>query len=59
MLPSLKTLGSELLPSAGYCSYPGVEPDPMLAEIRSRAGFEEVRVLARQCREQFLAERNQ
>ncbi|HTS76415.1 MAG TPA: protein kinase [Bryobacteraceae bacterium] len=45
--------------TAGYCAYPGIEADPMLAGIRSNAGFEPVRALARQCREQFLAERKQ
>jgi hypothetical protein len=45
--------------TGGYCAYPGIESDPLLAGIRSNAGFEEVRALARQCREQFLAERNQ
>jgi len=45
--------------TAGYCAYPGIESDPLLAGIRSNAGFEEVRALARQCREQFLAARKQ
>jgi TolB-like protein/predicted Ser/Thr protein kinase/tetratricopeptide (TPR) repeat protein len=44
---------------AGYCAYPGIESDPMLAGIRSDAEFEDVRALARQCRDQFMAARNQ
>jgi tetratricopeptide (TPR) repeat protein len=45
--------------AAGYCAYPGIESDPMLAATRSNAGFEELRALARQCREQFLADRKE
>ncbi len=39
----------------GYCAYPGIESDPLLAGIRSDADFEGVRALARQCRQQFMA----
>jgi hypothetical protein len=45
--------------TAGYCAYPGIESDPLLAGIRSNAEFEEVRALARQCREQFITARKQ
>jgi serine/threonine protein kinase len=45
--------------TAGYCAYPGIESDPLLAGIRSKADFEGVRALARQCREQFMAARKQ
>jgi len=45
--------------TAGYCAYPGIESDPLLAGIRSNADFEGVRALARQCREQFMAARKQ
>ncbi len=45
--------------AAGYCAYPGIESDPLLAGIRSNPDFEGVRALARQCREQFMAARKQ
>jgi serine/threonine protein kinase/tetratricopeptide (TPR) repeat protein len=45
--------------AAGYCAYPGIESDPLLAGIRSNADFEGVRALSRQCREQFMAARKQ
>jgi hypothetical protein len=45
--------------TAGYCAYPGIESDPLLAGIRTNADFEGVRGLARQCREQFMAARKQ
>ncbi len=45
--------------TAGYCAYPGIESDPMLQAIRSNAGFAELRALASECREQFMAARDQ
>ena len=45
--------------TAGYCAYPGIESDPLLAGIRSKAEFDGLRALARQCREQFMAARKQ
>jgi TolB-like protein/predicted Ser/Thr protein kinase/tetratricopeptide (TPR) repeat protein len=45
--------------TGGYCAYPAIESDPMLAGIRSNAAFEELSALARQCREQFMAARKQ
>jgi TolB-like protein/Flp pilus assembly protein TadD len=41
----------------GYCSFPLIDTDPLLAGVRQTAGFDEVRELARQCHERFLAHR--
>ena len=39
----------------GYCSYPALDSDPMLASIRTNADFAEIRSLAKVCRERFEA----
>jgi len=55
--PAIQMLRAAIM--AGYCAYPGIESDPMLAGVRSNAEFKEVRAIARQCNEQFLAARMQ
>lgn len=42
-----------------YCSYPAIETDPLLATIRQRPDFEQLRAAAVQCQQNFLAHRNQ
>ena len=44
--------------TGGYCSYPAIDSDPMLASIRSSADFAEVRSLAKECRARFAAAAN-
>ena len=39
----------------GYCSYPAIDSDPMLSSIRTSAAFAEIRSLAKECRERFVA----
>ncbi|HUB79659.1 MAG TPA: serine/threonine-protein kinase [Bryobacteraceae bacterium] len=41
----------------GYCAYPGMDSDPMLANARSRPGFAEIRAEGLACQEKFLRER--
>ena len=39
----------------GYCSYPAMDSDPLLARARSRPGFQEIRSAGMACRDAFLA----
>jgi tetratricopeptide (TPR) repeat protein len=53
---------SEMLKRAiegNYCSFPAMESDPLLANLRSTAGYEEIRAAGRACQERFLAQRRQ
>ena len=37
----------------GYCSYPGMDSDPMLAGVRSRAAFAEIRAEGMACQQRI------
>jgi DNA-binding winged helix-turn-helix (wHTH) protein/serine/threonine protein kinase len=53
---------SEMLKRAiegNYCSFPAMESDPLLANLRSTAGYEEIRAAGRACQDRFLAQRRQ
>jgi hypothetical protein len=41
----------------GYCSYPGVDLDPMFASLREKSGFAEVRAAGIACQNKFRADR--
>jgi hypothetical protein len=41
----------------GYCSYSGVDLDPMFASLRGKAGFAEVRAAGIACQNKFRADR--
>lgn len=41
----------------GYCSYPAIEKDSLLARVRGAPEFASIRSTALACREAFLAER--
>ena len=40
-----------------YCSYPGMDSDPLLVGIRSKPAFAEIREAGKQCHEKFLRDR--
>jgi DNA-binding winged helix-turn-helix (wHTH) protein/serine/threonine protein kinase len=40
-----------------YCSFPAMESDPLLANLRSTAGYAELRAAGLACQNRFLAER--
>ncbi len=40
----------------GYCSYPSMDSDSLLARARSRSGFQEIRSAGMACRDAFLAQ---
>jgi len=42
-----------------YCSYPAMDSDPLLAKLRRKPEFAEVRSAAIGCQNKFLAERGQ
>jgi tetratricopeptide (TPR) repeat protein len=42
-----------------YCSFPAMESDPLLANLRSTAGYAEIRAAGRACQARFLAQRRQ
>jgi hypothetical protein len=42
-----------------YCSFPAMESDPLLANLRATAGYEEIRAAGRACQDRFLAQRRQ
>ena len=53
---------SEMLKRAirgNYCSFPAMESDPLLANLRSTAGYGEIRAAGRACQDRFLAQRRQ
>ena len=39
----------------GYCSYPAMDSDFLLARARSRPGFQEIRSAGMACRDAFLS----
>ena len=43
----------------GYCSYPAIDSDPLLASLRQTAEFQGIRPAAIDCQKKFLAYRNQ
>lgn len=52
----------ELLKQAvagGYCSYPAVDSDPLLASLRGKPEFKEIRAAAQECQNTFLSQRGQ
>lgn len=44
--------------AGGYCSYPAIDSDPLLAPLRPSANFAEIRSLAKECRERFVRAAN-
>jgi TolB-like protein len=42
-----------------YCSFPAMESDPLLANLRSTNAYEEIRAAGRACQERFVAQRRQ
>jgi hypothetical protein len=53
---------SRLLKSAiagGYCAYDNLQTDPLLAELRKSPEYPALLAQAKQCRDRFLAERDQ
>jgi serine/threonine protein kinase/DNA-binding winged helix-turn-helix (wHTH) protein len=42
-----------------YCSYPAIDSDPLLASLRAKPEFAEIRSAAIQCQKNFLAQRDQ
>jgi len=42
-----------------YCSFPAMESDPLLANLRSTVGYAEIRAAGRACQDRFLAQRRQ
>ena len=40
--------------AGGYCSYPAMDSDPALAQLRSRPKFAEIRAAGEQCQKKFL-----
>lgn len=40
----------------GYCSYPGMDLDPLLANLRSKPEFVEIRAAGMQCQNKFLSD---
>jgi len=43
--------------AGGYCSYPAMDSDPLLASLRARTEFKEIRAAAMECRNTFLSQR--
>jgi hypothetical protein len=41
----------------GYCSYPGMDSDPLLANVRSQPAFAQIRAAGVQCQSKFLKDR--
>jgi hypothetical protein len=55
------TFTARLLKSAiasGYCAYENMQFDPMLAAFRKSPEYQEVLAQAKQCQDQFLANRD-
>jgi hypothetical protein len=44
---------------ANYCSYPAMDSDPLLANLRGRSEFAEIRSRAMACNRRFLSETKQ
>jgi len=41
---------------ANYCSYPAIDLDPLLENVRGRSGFGEIRARAMACNRRFLSD---
>jgi serine/threonine protein kinase len=41
----------------GYCSYPGMDSDPLLANVRSQPAFAQIRAAGEKCQSKFLTDR--
>jgi hypothetical protein len=55
--PALQMLDSAV--RANYCSYPAMDSDPLLANLRGRSEFAEIRSRAIACNRRFLSETKQ
>jgi hypothetical protein len=55
--PALQMLDSAV--RANYCSYPAMDSDPLLANLRERSEFAEIRSRAMACNRRFLSETKQ
>jgi len=55
--PALQMLDSAV--RADYCSYPAMDSDPLLANLRGRSEFAEIRSRAMACNRRFLSETKQ
>jgi hypothetical protein len=55
--PALQMLDSAV--RANYCSYPAMDSDPLLANLRGRSEFAEIRSRAMACNRRFLSETKQ
>ncbi len=55
--PALQMLNSAV--RANYCSYPAMDSDPLLANLRGRSEFAEIRSRAMACNRRFLSETKQ
>ena len=53
---ALNLLGQAV--AAGYCSYPAIDSDPMLASVRPVAAFARIREMAKHCKENFVSAAN-
>jgi hypothetical protein len=45
--------------ASGFCGYEGLKFDPLLAQFRKSSEYPEVLAQAKQCQDQFLAQRDQ
>lgn len=55
--PAVRLLKSAI--AGNYCAYDALQKDPLLAPLRSMPEYQELLSAAKQCRDKFLAERNQ
>src|SRR5262249_35971278 len=55
--PALRMLDSAV--RANYCSYPAMDSDPLLANLRGQARFAEIRSRPIACNRQFLSDTKQ
>jgi hypothetical protein len=55
--PAVRLLKSAI--AKNYCAYDALQKDPLLAPLRSMPEYQELLSAAKQCRDKFLAERNQ
>jgi hypothetical protein len=45
--------------AGGYCSYPAIDSDPLLASLRATPEFKEIRATGLECQNTFLSQRGQ
>lgn len=55
--PALRELRKAI--KGNYCSYPAVDNDPLFDPVRQRQEFAEIRQLAMECQQKFMAQRRQ